>query len=84
MSGGEHDSDEGSSSGSISPTHHIYPAQVYMAGPSRANSAEPVYPLEVVLPDQVTRLTITRDMAIRALKHVEEGTYPHLTHLERT
>ena len=28
------------------------------------------------MPDQVTRLTITRDMAIRALKHVEEGTYP--------
>ena len=80
----EHGSDEGSSSGSISPTHHIYPAQVYMAGPSRAKSAEPVYPLEVVLPDQVTRLTITRDMAIRALKHVEEGTSPHRTHPERT
>ena len=28
------------------------------------------------MPDQVTRLTITRDMAIKALKHVEEGTYP--------
>ena len=72
----EHGSDEGSSSGSISPTPQIYPAQVYMAGSSRANGDEPAYPLEVVLPDQVTRLTITRDMAIRALKHVEEGTYP--------
>ena len=46
-----------------------------MAGPSRANGDEPAYPLEVTMPDQVTRLTITRDMAIRALKHVEEGTY---------
>ena len=27
-------------------------------------------------PDQVSRLTITRDMAIKALKHVEDGTYP--------
>ena len=46
-----------------------------MTGPVRTNGDEPAYPLEVVMPDQ-TRLTITRDMAIRALKHVEEGTYP--------
>ena len=41
----EHGSDDGSSSGSISPTPQIYPAQVYMAGPSRANGDEPAYPL---------------------------------------
>jgi len=42
----------------------------------QGNDDEPAYPLEVVMPDQVTRLTITRDMAIKALKHVEDGTYP--------
>ena len=42
----------------------------------QGNDGEPAYPLEVVMPDQVTRLTITRDMAIKALKHVEDGTYP--------
>ena len=28
------------------------------------------------MPDRVTRLTITREMAIKAMKHVDEGTFP--------
>ena len=28
------------------------------------------------MPDRVTKLTITRDMAIKAMKHVDEGTFP--------
>ena len=28
------------------------------------------------MPDRVTKLTITREMAIRAIKHVDEGTFP--------
>ena len=40
------------------------------------NDDEPAYPLEVIMPDQVTRLTITRDIAIRAMKHVDDGTFP--------
>ena len=63
--------DEGSTTGSISPTRRIYPAQVYMAGPSA-----PVYPMEVTLQDKVTKLTITRELAIRAQKHVDDGTFP--------
>jgi hypothetical protein len=40
------------------------------------NNVDPVYPMEVMMPDQVTKLTITRDMAIMAMKHVDEGTFP--------
>ena len=47
-----------------------------MAGSARSNGGEPVYPLEVTMPDRVTKLTITREMAIRAIKHVDEGTFP--------
>ena len=67
----EHSSDEESTTGSISPTRRVYPAQVYMAGPSA-----PVYPMEVTLQDKVTKLTITRELAIRAQKHVDDGTFP--------
>ena len=32
--------------------------------------------MEVTMPDGVTRVTITRDMAIRALKHMDDYTMP--------
>ena len=55
--------------------------QVYMIGaqnPDQGQQRElpPEYPLEVTMPDGVTRVTITRDMAIRALKHMDEYTMP--------
>ena len=47
-----------------------------MAGTaSHDDEDEPAYPLEVDMPDQ-TKLVITRDMAIQAMKHVDEGTFP--------
>ena len=37
---------------------------------------EDPYPMEVTMPDGVTKITLTRDMAIRALKHMDEYTLP--------
>ena len=34
------------------------------------------YPMEVTMPDGVTKVTITRDMAMRALKHMDDYTMP--------
>ena len=55
--------------------------QVYMIGAQtpgqdRHREPPPEYSLEVTMPDMVTRVTITRDMAIRALKHMDEYTMP--------
>ncbi len=36
-------------------------------GPHRE---EPTFPMEVTMPDKVTTLVITREMAINAMKHV--------------
>ena len=71
----EQGSDDGSSSGSTNGPTQVYPAQCFMAGtePPEDNE-EPAYPLEVIMPDQ-TKLVITRDMGIQAMKHVDEGTF---------
>ena len=76
--------DSGSSSGSSdtqSMAQSYLPRQVYMIGAQtpgqgQSNRQELEYPLEVTMPDGVTKVTITRDMAIRALKHMDDYTMP--------
>ena len=71
----EQDAGDRSSSGSTNSPTQVYPKQVFMAGTTpHGDDEEPVYPLEVDMPDQ-TKLVITRDMAIQAMKHVDEGTF---------
>ena len=53
------------------------PTQVYMTGTGTPSNnrqrKEPLeYLLEVTMPDRVKKLTITQEMAIRALKHMDE------------
>ena len=45
-------------------------------GQGQSNRQDPEYPLEVTMPDGVTNVTITREMAIRALKHMDDYTMP--------
>ena len=45
-------------------------------GAGQSGRQEPEYPLEVTMPDGVTKVTITRDMAIMALKHMDDYTMP--------
>ena len=72
----EQDEGDRSSSGSTNSPTQVYPRQVFMAGTAPHDDGdEPVYPLEVDMPDN-TKLVITRDMAIQAMKHVDEGTFP--------
>ena len=72
----EQEAGDRSSSGSTNSPIHAYPKQVFMAGTApHDDEDEPAYPLEVDMPDQ-TKLVITRDMAIQAMKHVDEGTFP--------
>ena len=53
--------------------------QVYMIGAktfnnNRQRDPPPEYPLEATMLDGVTRVTITREMAIRSLKHMDKYT----------
>ena len=41
---------------------------------NRHQEEPPAYPMEVTMPNGVTKLKITREMAIRALKHMDEYT----------
>ena len=45
------------------------------AGQEEEEEEDP-YPMEVTMPDGVTKITLTRDMAIRALKHMDDYTLP--------
>ena len=45
-------------------------------GAGQLDRQEIEYPLEVTMPDGVTKVTITRDMTIRALKHMDDYTMP--------
>ena len=76
--------DSGSSSGSSntqSTAQSYLPQQVDMIGArtpgaGQSDGQEIEYPMEVTMPDRVTKVTITRDMAIRALKHMDDYTMP--------
>ena len=45
-------------------------------GAGQEEEEEVPYPMEVTMPDGVTKITLTRDMAIRALKHMDDYTLP--------
>ena len=45
-------------------------------GAGQSEEQEIPYPTEVTMPDGVTKITLTRDMAIRALKHMDDYTMP--------
>ena len=80
--GSEESSGGESSCSNAHSTAQSQPIQVFMvdastrspgAGTSRE---EPTFPMEVTMQDKVTTLTITREMGVQAMKHVQDCTFP--------